>query len=182
MKIFRYILVPSALLIMASCGNKKAETTAVPAGYQLVDLNPYGFSASILIPDSSKIQAPLEIKQMAGVEIKRGKGFDIVINTGDGEVTDMTFQKSQFEHEDPKKVKRWILDEKNAVIYEQQILDLKPEVHMYAIVPVGTTNYTISDNHQSEEPFKEENIRMMMEAAKSIQLLNPPAAKEAPKP
>jgi hypothetical protein len=182
MKKIQYIFGLSAALVLASCGNKKTETDVVPAGYQLVDLNPYGFSASILIPDSTKIQSPLEIKQMAGVEIKRGRGFDIVINTGDGEVTDMTFQKSQIEHEDPKKVKRWILDEKNAVIYEQQIMDLKPEVHMYAVVPVGTTNYTISDNHQSEEPYKEENIKMMMEAAKSIQLLNSPATKDAPKP
>jgi hypothetical protein len=160
-----------SVIALASCGPKKPDAVVVPAGYQLIDLNPYGFSASILIPDSTKITSPVEIKQMAGVEIKRGKLFDIVINTGDGEVVDMTFQKSQIEHEDPKKVKRWIQDEKDGVIYEQQIMDLKPEVHMYAIQKLGTTNYTIIDNHQSDEPYAEENVKMMMEAAKSLRVM-----------
>jgi hypothetical protein len=178
MKNIFYLFGITSALTLAGCGGKKPESNTVPPGYQMVDLNPYGFSASILVPDSSKISSPLEVKQMAGVEIKRGKSFDIVINTGDGEVLDMTFQKSQIEHEDPKKVKRWILDQKDAIIYEQQIMDLKPEVHMYAIVKIGTTNYTISDNHESEEPYQEENVKVMMEAAKSIKLMEPTPVKK----
>jgi hypothetical protein len=174
-----YLLGLSSVLAFTGCGPKKPGATQVPAGYQLVDLNPYGLSVSILVPDSTKINHPLEIKQMAGVEIKRGKGFDIVINTGDGEVVDMTFQKSQIEHEDPKKVKRWIQDEKDAVIYEQQIMDLKPEVHLYAIMKIGTLNYTIIDNHDTDEPYKEENAKIMMQAAKSLQA-SEPAKKEKP--
>ncbi len=179
MKNIVYLFGLSSALAFTSCGPKKPEASQVPAGFQLVDLNPYGLAVSILVPDSTKINSPLVIKQMAGVEIKRGKSFDIVINTGDGEVIDMTFQKSQIEHEDPKKVKRWIQDEKDAVIYEQQIMDLKPEVHMYSIMKIGTLNYTIIDNHDSEEPYKEENVKTMMQAAKSLQLLEPPK-KEKP--
>ena len=44
-----------AVLAFTSCGPKKPDATQVPAGYQLIDLNPYGFSASILVPDSTKI-------------------------------------------------------------------------------------------------------------------------------
>jgi hypothetical protein len=164
-------------LVISSCGPKKPENRVAPAGYQIIDLNPYGFSASILIPDSTKINSPLVINQQAGVEIKRGNNFDIIINTGDGEIADMAKQKSMISAEDPKKVKRWILDEPAAVIYEQQIADLKPEVHMYCIMKIGTMNFAIVDNHNSnnEEPFKEENMKMMMEAAKSLM------AEEAPK-
>lgn len=177
-KLFPLIGLTGALLLSA-CGSKKTEPSVVPEGYQLLDLNPYGFSASILVPDSSKISSPLEIKQMAGVEIKRGKLFDIVLNTGDGEVLDMTFQKSQIEHEEPKKVKRWIQDDKETLVYEQQIPDLKPEVHMYTVVKIGTTNYTITDNHQSDEPYKEENIKLMLESAKSLKQLDPPVKEKA---
>jgi hypothetical protein len=159
-----------SLLVLSSCGPKKPEARIAPAGYQIVDLNPYGFSASILVPDSTKINSPLIITQLAGVEIKRGKNFDIVINTGDGEIADMVKQKSMISAEEPKKVKRWILDEPTAVIYEQQIADLKPEVHMYCIMKIGTMNYAIIDNHNTDndEPSKEETVRMMMDAAKSL--------------
>jgi hypothetical protein len=179
MKNIFYLLGLSSILAFTACGPKKPDATLVPAGYELLDLNPYGLSVSILVPDSTKIKSPLQIKQMAGVEIKRGKNFDIVINTGDGEVIDMTFQKSQIEHEDPKKVKRWIQDDKDAVIYEQQIMDLKPEIHIYAIMKIGTQNYTITDNHDTEEPYKEESAKAMMQAAKSLQALEP-AKKEKP--
>jgi hypothetical protein len=178
MKNLFYLLGLGSALVFSSCGPKKPDARVAPAGYQIVDLNPYGFSASILVPDSTKINSPLIITQLAGVEIKRGKGFDIIINTGDGEIADMVKQKSMINAEEPKKVKRWILDEPAAVIYEQQIADLKPEVHMYAIMKIGTLNFAIIDNHnyEGDEPYKEENMKMMMEAAKSL------LTQEAPKP
>jgi hypothetical protein len=174
MKNLCYLIGLGSVLGFSSCGPKKADSTVVPPGFQLVDLNPYGFSASILVPDSTKINSPLVIKQLAGVEIKRGKSFDIVINTGDGEVADLVKQKSMINAEEPKKVKRWILDEPAAVVYEQQIADLKPEVHMYCVMKMGTMNYAIIDNHDSEEPYKEENVKMMMDAAKSMQAMDAP--------
>ncbi|HXC06941.1 MAG TPA: hypothetical protein VNZ86_19415, partial [Bacteroidia bacterium] len=135
------------------------------------DLNPYGFSASILVPDSTTIQGLLEIKQVAGVEIQRGKGFDIVINTAEGELADMTKQKTYINAEDPKKVKRWILDEPTAITYEQQIADLKPEVHIYCIMQIGNMKYAITDNHNGEDTYNEANAKMMMDAAKSIKAM-----------
>jgi hypothetical protein len=174
MKNIAYLLALGTALTLSSCGSKKADTVEVPKGYQLVDLNPYGFSASIIIPDSVTIQGQLEIKQVAGVEIKRGKNFDIVINTAEGELADMTKKKSMINAEDPKKVKRWILDEPTAVIYEQQIADLKPETHIYCIMQIGNMKFAVMDNANGDEPYNEANAKMMMDAAKSMKAMDAP--------
>jgi hypothetical protein len=174
MKHVAYLLALGTALTLSSCGSKKADSVDVPKGYQLVDLNPYGFSASIIVPDSTTIQGQLEIKQVAGVEIKRGKFFDIVINTAEGELADMTKQKSTINAEDPKKVKRWILDEPNAVTYEQQIADLKPEVHIYCIMQIGNMKYAITDNHNGDDTYNEANAAIMMTAAKSMKAMEAP--------
>jgi hypothetical protein len=182
MKQLLCLLAASATLAFTGCGPKKPDAPVAPPGFQFVDLNPYGFSAMILVPDSTKINQPLEVKQMSGVEIKRGRNFDIIINTGDGEVVDMVKQKSFIEHDEPRKVKRWILDTKDAVMYEQQIADLKPEVHMYCIMKINTDNYAIIDNHDHEgdEPYKEESVKMMLDAAKSLQYKEPPPNPKKP--
>ncbi|MFI5148472.1 MAG: hypothetical protein ACHQRM_01985 [Bacteroidia bacterium] len=174
MKNVAFLMAIGTALLFNSCGPKKPDAIEVPKGFQLVDLNPYGFSASIIVPDSITVQGQLEIKQSAGVEIKRGKAFDIVINTAEGELADMTKQKSFINAEEPKKVKRWILDEPTAITYEQQIADLKPEVHIYCIMQIGNMKYAVTDNHNGEDTFNETNAKMMMDAAKSIKAMEAP--------
>lgn len=173
-KILLLITVP-VVLFFAGCGNSKTEET-VPSipGMMEVELKINGNPLLIMIPDSTRGKMQIVEQSWGATEIQVGKGFQISIEEAEGELTDLTFQKSMISSEEPKKLKRYINDDPTLIFYEQQIETMDPEFHFYSIVKIGDVSYVVKDI--PEEKYSEKAVEMMVESAKTLK------AKDAPKP
>lgn len=159
MKKLGFVAIVIALM---SCGGKKEETVHV-AGMMPLDLSSYGVPVIIEVPDSTK--GKLEVEDANGtLKIRVGKSFRISVFEDAG---DMALKKSDVSTAEPKKLKRFIVDEPTAVLYENQITE--PEFHFYAIVKAGEKSFVVEDL-DGEEIYSEAAAQTMLESAKSIKL------------
>ena len=175
MKKILLLLASPAIIFFASCGGSKTDdtTVAIP-GMMEVQLKINGNALSIMVPDSTKGKLEMVEQSWGATEIKVGKEFQISIQEGEGELTDLIFQKSMISSEEPKKLKRYINDDSTLIFYEQQIETMDPEFHFYSIVKIGNVSYVVKDI--PEEKYSEKAVQTMVEAAKTLK------AKDAPKP
>ena len=159
MKKLVFCIVIIASVALVSCGGKKE--SAPVAGMMELDLSSHGVSVIIHVPDSSK--GKLEVEDASGtIKIRVGKAFRMSIFEDAG---DIALKKSDVSSADPKKLKRFIVDEPTTILYENQITD--PEFHFYTIVKLGEKSYVMEDL-DGEEMYTEEAAKAMLESAKSI--------------
>lgn len=154
-----------AVSMITSCGGPKEEPLA--PGKKRVDLTKYGKPFTIDIPDSTVTGGPVAInEQNYMLEIRSGKNFGIIIEEGEGNIEQT---KNDIKTDDVKVFKRYLNEEPEMLVWESGIPDVTQEYHIYAIVTVGNSKYVVRDASTTEnEPFKEQDVKLMVEAVKSI--------------
>jgi hypothetical protein len=161
--IFSAVTILFALCIITSCGSKVEEI--VPPGKKLVDLSQYGKPFTMHVPDSSVTNGPIVINEdNYMLEVSSGKTFAIIVEEGEGNMEQV---KNDIKTDELNKFKRYIAEEPGMIAWESEIT--QPEFHIYAVVTVGNSKYVIRDASTTErEPFKEAEVKQMIEAVKSI--------------
>lgn len=159
-KMKKIILLLAVAISIVSCSTEK-ETTAKVPGMMELDLTAQGFPILITVPDSSKGKVEIVQQSWGATEIKVGKGFQISISEGEG---DIALIKSDIASNDVNKFKNYVVDEPNALLYESEIT--QPEFHFYAIVKAGNTSYVVEDI--KGEIFSKQQAETMLNSAKSI--------------
>jgi hypothetical protein len=150
------------LLIVASCkestksGDNKND---VLAGFKEIDLSDRGMNLVIQVPTDATIEQSLS----GALEIRSGNTFQITIAEGSG---NMELYKSDIVTNDVSKLKRFLVEEKDALFYESEIT--KSEYHFIVSKKKDNTIYEIQDI--KAEVFNEDNCRKMFEAAKSAKI------------
>ncbi len=160
------LIVSSIALIFTACNGEKKEEQKSMAGMMELDLSSYGLPITIAVPDSNNGKLEIIEQSWGAREISVGKDFKITINEGE---EDIQLQKSDNTSNEVKKLKRYVIDEPETIMYEMEIPSInQSEYHFMTIVKSGNTSYTIKDIEG--EPFGEETIKKMLDAAKTIQL------------
>lgn len=162
MKKLVFIISVIVSIVLVSCGSKKEEAAPV-AGMMPVDLSSYGVPVVINVPDSTK--GRLEIEDANGtIKIRVGKTFRLSIFE---DIGDLALKKSDVSTAEPKKLKRYLVDEPTTIVYENEITE--PEFHFYTIVKVGEKSFVMEDL-DGEEIFSQASVETMLQSAKSIKL------------
>ena len=152
-----------ASVTLFSCGGNKEEVSAPVAGMMSLDLSPYGFAVTMNVPDSTK--GKLEVEDANGtLKIRVGKSFRISLIEDAG---DIELKKSDVSTAEPKKLKRYLVEEPTTILYENELTE--PEFHFYTIVKTGEKSFVIEDL-DGEEIYSQPAAEKMLEAAKTIKV------------
>jgi hypothetical protein len=167
MKSFIYTLSIIIILIITSCNNQteKVEVLITPAGMQYVDISSSGMNLNILVPDSNSGALDTLITTVGAYQIKRGKDFQIAITEDGGTVSS---KKEDNKNADLLKVKQYIIDEPNTLMWESGIADIS-EFHFFHIAKIG--NRTFVFENLKDESFSKEAIQKMLDACKNVRLI-----------
>ena len=158
------LLFAPAVLFLASCGNSKSNDDST-VGMKEVKLVILGDSLSIMVPDS--LQGTLEITEQSwgATEIKIGEKFQVSIEQNNG---DVALTKSDINGDDVYKLKQFITDEPNLLVWESKIVDMEQSnFHFYLVHKIGKTSYVIKDV-DSGEAYNESEIQSMLKTAKTL--------------
>jgi hypothetical protein len=163
-KIFKMFSVTLAFGLLISCGGAKVEPIVAPPGMIALDLNSYGKSFVIFIPDTSNTKMSVIENQSGALEIRVGNTFGICINEQAG---DIALKKEDLKGDDVNRFKSFITDEPTAIMWESEIT--APEYHFLVNMKIGTADYCFEDIRSTEnDPFTKESIQKMFESAKNI--------------
>ena len=160
-KIILLLFTPAFCLLMSCGGSKTNETNPGVSGMREVQLKINGNQLSVMVPDSTKGKLEVVEQSWGATEIKVGKGFQISISEGEG---DIALTKSDIAGNDVNKFKRFVKDEPALLFWESQIT--VPEFHFYLINKIGTTSYLIEDI--KGDMYDEKGIQTMIDAAKTL--------------
>lgn len=160
--------IPVIMFFISSCKSgdgqdANADQPTLPNS-QLIDLNQYGYPLSIEIPDSTAGTAEIVAQSWGAVEINIPEVFHISIRVGDGELTDMTFQKSMIEGNELPKFKQYLVNEPKTIVYEAEIT--APEYHFYHIAGINGSDYVIENIKDTQ--FSQQQIENMLKYAQTL--------------
>lgn len=148
-------------VIAVSCGGtKEQEPLVAPAGMQYIDISRTGMNMNVLIPDSTKGALDTVLQTYGTYEIKRGS-FQIAITEDGG---DVATKKADNANDDVNKVKQYIIDEPNTLLWESGIGDLS-EFHFFYSVKMGERTFVFEDI--KGDAFTKEDIQKMLDACKA---------------
>jgi hypothetical protein len=148
-------------IIVASCGGtKEQEPLVAPAGMQYIDISRTGMNMNVLIPDSTKGGLDTVLQTYGTYEIKRG-AFQIAITEDGGDVTS---KKADNANDDVNKVKQYVIDEPNTLLWESGIGDLS-EFHFFYSVKFGERTFVFEDI--KGDAFTKEDVQKMLDACKA---------------
>ncbi|MEO6903748.1 MAG: hypothetical protein ABI315_11470 [Bacteroidia bacterium] len=160
----KLLIAGCSILLLVGCKNAKTESAdAVISGMTSLAITINDNDLTIMVPDSTNGKIEIVEQSWGATEIKIGKGFQIAISEGLG---DVTLKKSDVKADEVNKLKRFVKDEPSILFWESAITE--PEFHFYMTEKVGTLSYIIEDIR--ELGFNEEEIQIMITAAKSIKL------------
>ena len=152
-----------AVIIFVGCGNKKEnQDLTPPQGMTYLDISRTGMNLNVLIPDSTVGLVDTIMQSWGAYEIKVGKDFQISIEESDG---DIEMIKSDNANNDVNKLKQYLVQEPNTLVWESGIADMS-EFHFYHVTKIGTRSYVIQDI--KGEPFSKSAIEKMLEVVKQI--------------
>jgi hypothetical protein len=175
MKKTLFIAVSAAsMMFISSCGDKKAaqEPIVAPAGMNVLDLTRYGKSFAIFVPDTVQNKLSVVEQSYGALEITAGQRFAISISE---QSEDIEAKKKEIKEDEVNKVKSFIVEEPNAIMWESAITE--PEFHFIINVKAGNAEYHINDMNSPEaKPFDKESVQKMYDSAKNIKEIK----KEAP--
>ena len=175
-----FLLAAIALPLMwTSCGpgETKVEEEVIPKGMVAKDLTDLGQPVKINIPDSSN--GSLEAMETpAGIQLRIGNGFDILVNTAGTEEQDLAKQKSLIEATDAG-MSTFTVNDASTLVWETKFGELSM-FHFMTLVKSGNDVYYVRDNNSNpDNTFKKEQVDKMLESAKSLRAAKPAAAPEA---
>ena len=164
-----FILAALALPLMwTACGNDQQETQeeVIPKGMVAVDLIKLGHPVKINVPDST-MGVIDTLATPNGIQVRVGSKFDLLVNIGGAEETDLAKQKSLIEATDAG-MSTFTVNDATTLIWETKFGEMSM-FHFYTTVKVGDDTYYVRDNNVNpENQFKKEDIDRMLESAKSL--------------
>lgn len=165
----RISIVLAALLVSSACKNKepdKAAPAAAPAAAapaaKLVELDasPAGERFK-----GWKLQAPegASAKEDFGaLAVKAGDGFQLEVNSG---AVDMAARKKEIASNDVNKLKRYVVEAPDTLIYESEVMD-RSEFHFVSAIKIGAEDW--SCENAKGPTYTQAQIQAMVDACKSI--------------
>lgn len=174
MKNITYLFATIIVLTLTACGggNEQVDNkveSEILKGYEELNLSEWGFNLKIMIPKSDIHGKPSVVLTERGtLEIIVGIDFGIEIMYGDGNIA---LLKQDLE-EDLIFTSEIILEEKNALVYAQNIPDagVQTQNHFLYRAEVGTEIFEVRDVIDSE--YSSGMIEKMLESAKTIKSSN----------
>jgi hypothetical protein len=175
MKRILFIAAISAPLLWASCSGAPGEKPdVVPAGMKALalddkalHLDSTGFPVKINVPDSAFYPNIYATATANGMEVKVGPHFDLLVNMGGAEESDLAKQKELIKATDIGE-STFLVDDTASLLWEVKFGDLSV-YHFYHVVKIGPQTYYIRDNSDNpENQFKKDEVEKMMESAKSL--------------
>jgi hypothetical protein len=148
-----------------SCGGKKgSEDIIAPEGMHALNLNRFGKSFALFVPDTVKNSLVIIEQSNGALEVKVGNSFAISINE---QAADIEMRKTDIKGDEVNKFKTYMVEEPTAIMWESQIVD--PEFHFLMNQKIGTTEYSFEEVKNTEaKPFSKEAIQKMFDSAKNI--------------
>ena len=175
MKSIKYFGIIFTLLIFSACGGDEV-VKAPPIelkGYEALDLNPWGFQMSVMVPNAEENGEPeVNLSERGALEIQVGQAFGIEIMFGEGDIELLKMDLK----EDLVFSSEIIKEEENAIIYKQDIPDsgIKTQNHFFYKAQIGTTVYEVRD--LIDGSYGSGMIENMLNAAKTLRELKPKTA------
>src|SRR3989338_8517660 len=170
MKPIKYFSIIFTLLILFSCGGD--EVVEAPQielkGYEALDLNPWGFQMSVMVPNAEENGEPeVILSERGALEIQVGQAFGIEIMFGEGDIELLKMDLK----EDLVFSSEIVKEEENAIIYKQDIPDsgIKTQNHFFYKAQVGTDVYEVRD--LIDGSYGLGMIENMLNAAKTLREL-----------
>jgi hypothetical protein len=156
-----------AALILVCCKGEKTDNDAIlaPEGMNVLELSKYGKPFAIFVPDTTRAKLEIIQQSYGALDIKVGKNFAISINE---QAADIDLHKSDITGDEVNKLKSFIVDEANAILWESEIT--QPEFHFILNKKIGTNDYSFEEIKNSDtETFGKEAIQKMFDNCKNIQ-------------
>ena len=151
MKRISYFIVLIVFVSLVSCGgdNTELSTENIEApkelkGYEELDLNPWGFQMSILVPDAEQNgEAQVVLTERGALEIVIGSSYGIEIMYGEGDIDLLKMDLK----EDLVFTSEIVKEEANYIIYKQDIHNsgVKTQNHFFYRAQLGTDVYEVRD-------------------------------------
>lgn len=160
-KLFSVAIIAS---LFFSCGGNKKEEFAVPQGAHILNLARYGKPFSIFVPDTNAGKFEVIEQTSGALDIKVGNNFAVSINE---QFTDMQLRKADIKDDEVNKLKTYVVEEPNAILWQSQIVE--PEFHFLVNKKIGTNEYSFEDIRDTEaKPFSLEAAQRMFDSSKNI--------------
>jgi len=186
MKRILFIAAISLPLTWTACsGDKPGETEdIVPKGMKALTLDDKalhldstGFPVKINVPDSTFYPNIYATATSTGMEVKVGPHFDMLVNIGGAEESNLAKQKELIKATDIGE-STFLVDDSTTLLWEVKFGDLSV-YHFFHFVRIGTEIYYVRDNVDNpENQFKKEDAEKMLESAKTLRA-KPSAAPKA---
>lgn len=167
------------LVMWTACGeNKPAQTEdVVPKGMRAVSIKPMGLPVKLNAPDSS-VGVLDTMMTPNGAKVRIGNNFDLLVNLGGAEESNLTAMKSLIEATDAG-MSSFFVEDSTTLVWETKFGDLSM-FHFYTLVKIGNDTYYVRDNiFDPNNQFRKEHIDRMLEAAKSLRSAEPAATTES---
>jgi hypothetical protein len=188
-KLRTYIKMKKLLIIAAfalplawtACSGDKPEVQeeVIPPGMRAVDLtlDSLGFPLKINAPDSTNGELMAEVTPN-GIQVRVGSKYDLLVNAGGPEETDLAAQKALIEATDIG-TSTFSVNDATTLVWETKFGEGDGALsvyHFYTVVKVGGDTYYVRDNNTNpDNQFTKANVDAMLEAAKSLRASKPAA-------
>lgn len=175
MKPIKYFSIIFTLLILFSCGGDEV-VEAPPIelkGYEALDLNPWGFQMSVMVPNAEENGEPeVNLSERGALEIQVGQAFGIEIMFGEGDIELLKMDLK----EDLVFTTQIVKEDSNSLIYTQDIPDsgIKTQNHFFYKTQIGIDIYEVRD--LIDGSYGSKMIDSMLIAAKTLRELKPKVA------
>lgn len=175
-KILLLLAVTASPFLFTACGDKKnpdAQEEVIPEGMMALDLTSHGFPVKITVPDSAKGKGKVDVSEggsWGGAAIRIGKAFQMNINIGDEESTNLSMQKQLLAATDIGTYK-YDTDNDTALVYTTTFGEGTEAIvrhHFYLVLKIGKEKYVVRDINDPENEFTDGDIKTMMEAAHTL--------------
>ena len=176
MKSIKYFGLIFTILILSSCGGgeQTVETPSIELkGYEVLDLNPWGFQMSVMVPNALENGEPqVNLSERGALEIQVGQAFGIEIMFGEG---DLELLKMDLK-EDLVFTSKIVKEDSTSIIYSQDIPDsgIQTQNHFFYKAQVGTDIYEVRD--LIDGSYGPGMIENMLNAAKTLRASKPKVA------
>lgn len=157
-------------LMWTACGPEEVVETedVIPKGMYAVDLSmdSLGYPVKVNVPDSSSGVLFMEVTPN-GVQVRVGNTFDLLVNQGGKEESDLAAVKALVEATDAG-ASTFTVNDATTLVWETKFGEMSM-FHFYTLVKVGEDTYYVRDNSfEPNNQFKKEDIDRMLESAKSV--------------
>lgn len=175
MKSIKYFGLIFTILILSACGgDQTVETPPIELkGYEALDLNPWGFQMSVMVPNAEDNGEPqVNLSERGALEIQVGQAFGIEIMFGEGDIELLKMDLK----EDLVFTSKIVKEDSTSIIYSQDIPDsgIQTQNHFFYKAQIGTDVYEVRD--LIDGSYGSGMIENMLNAAKTLRELKPKVA------